>query len=716
MSVSEKQPFFSKLISNPKLFRVAILIITAALALLALVYPFTIRPYSFPLQAGDVAPQDILAPRNLSFQSEILTNQAQLEAEEKISLVYLPPDTAIARNQIDLLSKALDFIEITRLDPHSSTAQKVADLQAIEAMQLNENVIRLVLTADDETWNLVRTDSLRVLEQVMRNTIRDDRLRDAQRNVSAYVSFSLTEDQTDAVIALVTPYIVPNSLYSPELTNEAILQAVEAVKPAISTYLEGEKIVERGQIISPLVYEALVSFELVQPGSNPRTIIAALILVILGCAYLVFYFHYRQIPELEELNCVLMVSIFFILFLTGARLFDPANEFLLFLYPVSALALSIAFLYKRDISLGIIPVISIFAAFGMNHSTMLTVYYLLTSLIGVLVLGNGRRIASFFWAGLAVSATGIAVILAYQLLNTVIDWTEIFPLIGAAFMSGLASAGFTLLFQFVIAQLLGLTTPLRLIDLSRPDHPLLQYLLREIPGTYQHSLQVANLAEQAADVIGADSLLVRVGALYHDAGKAINPTYFIENQMPGMSNPHDNLDPQVSSQIITKHIRDGVYLAKKYRLPPRIQDFIREHHGTMITNYQYSIAVQNAGNDPQKVDSNKYRYPGPAPMSKETALLMLADNVEARARAILPKTEDELRELVRKTFEYMNTQGQLLNTELTLHDLYLIQESFIKTLRNTHHLRLKYPDLVTTEESENHIEKMTPTNGENLAS
>ena len=716
MSVSEKQPFFSKLISNPKLFRVAILIITAALALLALVYPFTIRPYSFPLQAGDVAPQDILAPRNLSFQSEILTNQAQLEAEEKISLVYLPPDTAIARNQIDLLSKALDFIEITRLDPHSSTAQKVADLQAIEAMKLNENVIRLVLTADDETWNLVRTDSLRVLEQVMRNTIRDDRLRDAQRNVSAYVSFSLTEEQTDAVIALVTPYIVPNSLYSPELTNEAILQAVEAVKPAISTYLEGEKIVERGQIISPLVYEALVSFELVQPGSNPRTIVAALILVILGCAYLVFYFHYRQIPDLEELNCVLMVSIFFILFLTGARLFDPANEFLLFLYPVSALALSIAFLYKRDISLGIIPVISIFAAFGMNHSTMLTVYYLLTSLIGVLVLGNGRRIASFFWAGLAVSATGIAVILAYQLLNTVIDWTEIFPLVGAAFMSGLASAGFTLLFQFVIAQLLGLTTPLRLIDLSRPDHPLLQYLLREIPGTYQHSLQVANLAEQAADVIGADSLLVRVGALYHDAGKAINPTYFIENQMPGMSNPHDNLDPQVSSQIITKHIRDGVYLAKKYRLPPRIQDFIREHHGTMITNYQYSIAVQNAGNDPQKVDSNKYRYPGPAPMSKETALLMLADNVEARARAILPKTEDELRELVRKTFDYMNSQGQLLNTELTLHDLYLIQESFIKTLRNTHHLRLKYPDLVTSEDSENHIEKMTPTNGENLAS
>ncbi|MEM5774826.1 MAG: HDIG domain-containing metalloprotein, partial [Anaerolineaceae bacterium] len=610
--------------------------------------------------------------RNLSFQSEILTKQAQEDAEEKISLVYLPPDTSITRGQIERLGKALTFIDITRLDAHASTAQKVADLKAAETMQLTEEIIRFVLNISDDSWNLIRTDALRVLEQVMRNTIRDDRLRDAQRNVSAYVSFSLTEDETDAVIALVTPFIVPNSLYSPELTNEAILQAVEAVKPVLSTYLEGEKVAERGQVITPLVYEALLAFELVQPNNNPRTVTAAIILVVLGAAYLVLYFHYRQIPEMEQLSCVLMVAIFFILFLTGVRLFDPANDFLIFLYPISAFGLSIAFLYKRDISLGLIPVISIFAAYGMNNGTMLIVYYLLTSLIGVLVLGNGRRIASFFWAGLAVSVTGVAVVFSYQLLGSVLDWKEVTPLASAAFLSGLIAAGFTLLFQFVFAQLLGLTTPLRLIDLSRPDHPLLQFLLREIPGTYQHSLQVANLAEQAAEVIGADSLMVRVGALYHDAGKAINPTYFIENQMPGMANPHDNLDPQVSSQIITKHIRDGVYLAKKHRLPPRIQDFIREHHGTMLTNYQYSIAVQNAGNDPQKVDSAKYRYPGPAPLSKETALLMLADNVEARARAILPKNEDELRELVKKTVDYMNSQGQLTNTDLTLHDLFLI--------------------------------------------
>ncbi|MCE5209449.1 MAG: HDIG domain-containing protein [Chloroflexi bacterium] len=664
---------------------------------MALIYPFVIRPYSYPLQIGDVAPQDILASKNLSFQSEILTKEAQSIAEKGISPVYLPTDTTIARNQIEKLNNTLDYIDIVRMDSFGTDVQKIADVQAVETLQLDSEVIQNILKTDDASWALIRADALQVLEQVMRNTIRDDRLRDAQRNVPAYVSFSLSENETDIVIDLVTPFIVPNSLYSEELTNEAILQAVQAVNPVISTYLEGEKIVERGQIISPIVYETLQAFELVQPNSSPRIIISASILVLLAAAYLILYFKYRQIAELQQLSCLLMICILFILFLTGVRLFDPADEFVLYLFPLSAFSLSIAFLYKRDISFGIIPVISIFAAYGMTNSLSLTIYYMLTSLIGVLVLGNGRRIASFFWAGLAVGISGIAVIVSFQLLNSGFDWVEIAPLLGAAFMSGLASAGFTLLFQFLFAQLLGLTTPLRLIDLSRPDHPLLQYLLREIPGTYQHSLQVANLAEQAADVIGADSLLVRVGALYHDAGKAINPTYFIENQMPGMTNPHDNLDPQVSSQIITKHIRDGIYLAKKYRLPVRIQDFIQEHHGTMLTNYQYSIAVQQAGNDPQKVDSDKYRYPGPSPLSKETALLMLADNVEARARAILPKNEEELRELIKKTIDYMNSQGQLSLTDLTLHDLYLIQESFVKTLRNTHHLRLQYPELVNSQ-------------------
>jgi putative nucleotidyltransferase with HDIG domain len=266
-------------------------------------------------------------------------------------------------------------------------------------------------------------------------------------------------------------------------------------------------------------------------------------------------------------------------------------------------------------------------------------------------------------------------------------------LVLAAFLNGAASAGMTLLLQYIFSQVLGLTTALRLLDILRPDHPLLQFILRYAPGTYQHSLQVSNLAEPAAEASGADALLVRVGAIYHDIGKAMNPSFFIENQVPGNINPHDDLDPSNSSKTIVHHIQDGLQLARKYDLPPRIQDFIREHHGTLITRYQYTKAVQAAGNNPELVNVDNFRYPGPPPRSKETALLMLADGCEARARSELPKNEDEMRVLVKNVIEFCQREGQLDNTTLTLRDLHLVQESFVKTLLNTHHPRIQYPEL-----------------------
>jgi hypothetical protein len=248
-----------------------------------------------------------------------------------------------------------------------------------------------------------------------------------------------------------------------------------------------------------------------------------------------------------------------------------------------------------------------------------------------------------------------------------------------------------LLLQYFLAQSLGLTTALQLIEISRPDFPLLQYFLRNAPGTYQHSLQVANLAEQAAEQIGADALLTRVGAMFHDAGKAMNPSFFIENQPHGAMNTHEDIDPAVAAAAIISHVNDGVVMARKHRLPRRIDDFILEHHGTMITRYQYNQALEAAGNDASKVDIEKFRYPGPRPRSRETALLMLADGAEARARAQRPQTDEDLRKVVLATIESAQKQGQLDNTLLTLRDLSIITESFINILRGTHHPRIAYP-------------------------
>jgi putative nucleotidyltransferase with HDIG domain len=231
-----------------------------------------------------------------------------------------------------------------------------------------------------------------------------------------------------------------------------------------------------------------------------------------------------------------------------------------------------------------------------------------------------------------------------------------------------------------------------LLEIARPDFPLLQEFLRKAPGTYQHSLHVANLAEQAAEKIGADALLTRVGAIYHDIGKtAADPSFFIENQVPGSIDTHGDLSPEEAAAAIRRHVKDGVALARKHRLPRRIDDFILEHHGTMLTQYQYTEAVERAGGDADKVDASQFRYPGPRPRSRETALLMLADAAEARSRAENPEGEEKLREIVRSVIERSERLGQLDNTQLTLHDLNLITESFVTTLRGTYHPRIQYP-------------------------
>jgi len=202
---------------------------------------------------------------------------------------------------------------------------------------------------------------------------------------------------------------------------------------------------------------------------------------------------------------------------------------------------------------------------------------------------------------------------------------------------------------------------------------------------------VANLAEQAAESIGADALLTRVGALFHDVGKAMNPTFFIENQAQGSINTHDDMEPVESSTAITQHVLDGIKLARKHRLPRRIDDFILEHHGSMLTRYQYSKAVEAAGDDESKVDPERFRYPGPRPRSRETALLMLADGTEARVRAGRPQNEEELVKIVHAAIEHVQSSGQLDNTQLTLSDLNKVTESFVTTLRGSYHPRIEYP-------------------------
>ena len=674
-----------------RMIQVILLILVSIISYGALILPVALRPAALPLQTGEVSPSDFQAPYSINYESKVRTEDARLAAENAVAAVYAPPDPSIARNQIERLRTSLQYITLVREDQTSSPEQKASDIASLSDVALKPQTIEKILTLPSARWDTIQQESLSVLEQVMRRAIRDQDLESVRRSIPSLVSLALNEEQAAGVSELVTAFVIPNSVYSADLTDAAKKSAREAVPPVMEEYKPGESIVVRGQIITPAQFESLLQFGLIKQASPWQDYAGAAALVVTVAIFINLYFSRRRLQFLLEARSLVVIALIFVLFVVSARMAIENRTVLPYAFPLPAVGLLIATLFGVEAGIVFSIAIALLASYGMPNILDLMPYYLVSSLIGVLVLGSARRVWTFFRAGMAIAGAGITMLLAFRVPFTPDDGIGLLQLAGAAIFCGLASASIALLLQYFLAQSLSLTTALQLNEISRPDFPLLQFFLRSAPGTYQHSLQVANLAEQAAELIGADGLLTRVGALFHDVGKAMNPTFFIENQASGSVNPHDALDPAESARIIKAHIHDGVALARRHRLPRRIDDFIREHHGTMIARYQYNKALEAAGGDASKVDIEQFRYPGPSPRSRETALLMLADGSEARARAESPQDQEGMRKIVLSTIEQAQKQGQLDNTQLTFRDLNTVTDAFVNVLRGTFHPRIMYP-------------------------
>ena len=686
-SPRELPRFFSRKALLPRL----VLVCVTILSYLSLIQPWSLRQTTLPLAVGDVASQDLSAPHDFQYVSKVQTDTARDTAERAVAPVYVLPDPSIARTQVTTLTGFLQSISSIRSDDSTSLEQKKAALILIPGFTLQPDLIDFMLGLPDSRWTLVSNEAFNVLVETMRNPVRTENLEAVRQSLTTLVSFSLTEREAALVVGLVSPLIMANSFYSPELTDSARQAARTAIQPVTRSFVTGQTVIARGQVVTPGDLEALTALGLIQPKNPLYSLLGAAALVLLLAGFTAFYFSTRQPATVTDLRSVLLFGFLFIIFLAGARISIPNRTIMPYLFPVPAFALLVAALFGMERGMVFGFLMSSLCAFGTPDALGLASYYTLSCFCGVMAMGQARRIAQFLYAALAIAVAGAAMIAAYRLPSMDTDWIGVVTLMGAALIMGIASAGLTLPLQFLLSQFIGLTTALQLLEISRPDSPLLNYFLQRAPGTYQHSLQVANLAEQAAERIHADPLLTKVGALFHDVGKAANPLFFVENQPPSQIDSHDDLEPQVSAQTIIRHVPDGLELARKHHLPRRLQDFISEHHGTLITRYQFNRAVQAADGDKSKVDLADFRYPGPAPRSKETALLMFADGVEARSRAERPATDDEVRTLVHSVIENRQKDGQLDDAPLSQHDLALIIESFVSTLRVAYHPRLEYP-------------------------
>lgn len=667
-----------------------ILLLAVAGVVLALSLPNFSSQSGVVLEVNDVGTQDILAPLDHSYTSEVLTNTARDEAASSVGDLYDPPDGRIARQQVEQVRGVLDYIETVRNDEHATNNQRLSDMAAIVDVRLDSITAQKILDLPELRWQVVRLEAINVLEQVLRSEIREDEIEEARRAIPALVGITLSEEQANLVVVLATPFVAPNSKFNLEATQTAREAARRNVAGVVNNYVAGETIVGRGEVVSALHIEALQEFGLLRtPEPWSEVAIRTIFVSILGSLFVLYMIKIN--PEhLQDIRLLVTFAIMIIASAFAMQFMIPGRTILPYIFPAALLPLILATLVGPGAGIVFAILTGALAGFLASRGLELALYFMLSGSLAALVIGRAERLGSFFWAGLSAAIGAIAIVVVFRFPDPGTDLFGTASLLAAAVVSGLLSAslGFGLL--LLIGNILGITTSLQLIELGRPDHPLLQMILRKAPGTYQHSLQVANLAEQAARICNANPLLTRVGAMYHDAGKSLRPQYYIENQVPGQ-NVHEQLDPTTSAGVIIEHVRAGLELAQKYRLPENIRDFIAEHHGTLETSYQYQKALDAANGDESKVDRSDFLYPGPKPQSKESALLMLADGSEAKARAESPKNKKEIDKIVRWVIENRLEQNQLDHVDLTLKDLDSIRRSFVNTLKAIYHPRITYP-------------------------
>lgn len=644
------------------------------------------------LEVGDIATEDIRAPFNWGYESDVLTERERQLAIENTPPVFDPPDFNVARQQVQLAREILDYINNVQRDQFGTRAQRIEDIQAITALTLDDAISGAILDMSEEAWRAIDAEIISVLERVMRGEIREDDIPTVRLQLPVQVSVRFSGADLEIIVAIAEDLIRPNTFPNSDATEDAGVAAAERVDPISRVFERGQIVVREGTRIEAVDLEALAQFGLIDTGERgfpevTRAFLASVILVIISGLFIA-----RFSPELyDDLRFLMLLGALFLLVLLGARFFSGDDQ--IYIYPSAALALLLVALSGPEIA--VIGMIGLAFLMGLMSANALETTWLVVvgGIIGALTLRRSERLDSYFLVGVLIALANTVVVTIFNLeaLEGTEEASGFGLLLIYTLMSGIFSAAVALAGMYAVTLLFNLPTSLKLVELSQPSQPLLQRLLREAPGTYTHSLQVANLSEQAANTIGANAELVRVAALYHDIGKMLNPAFFVENQADQV-NPHDVLnDPYRSADIIISHVTDGARLARQYRLPARIRDFISEHHGTTQVSYFYRQAVAQAGEDADEVDLDEFTYPGPVPQSRETAIMMLADNAESTVRARKPTSKQEISEIIQGIIDNRMREGQLDESGLTSSDIKAIRDIFVDMLQAIFHPRINYP-------------------------
>ncbi|NRD80798.1 HD family phosphohydrolase [Bacillus sp. BRMEA1] len=677
-----------------------------------------VRPEKLNIKLFSVADKTIRSPGTVEDKKS--TEEKRKEARDQVQDVYALKKE-YTQNRVDLITSIFqaaaevndELAEDLKKETESSqdkavnTAPSVSDkvtklkgkLTTTVTKDLSNQVFTALVQASNSELSIAKDLTVTAINHVMSQKISADDVENAKKRVEEELKYStLSDELRQASIELGRYAVIQNEFYDPQATEELRRQAAESVEPV--KILQGQVIVEEGELINQEIYQQLKLVGLLNTEKTYKPFIGLMVLISIIVSAIYYYFYQMKSQPEKRHTFLLLYGIIFIFSIILMKMISMLQIInfsgIGYLFPAAMAGILIKITIDERLAILTSIILAVCGSIMFNEGVTGSlnfsegIYVLFSAFAGILFLSKQNRRSKILQAGLFVTLINILTLAAVMFLpNGQYSGIEYGYYLITALVSGIGSAVLTIgLLPFFEASF-GILSTMRLIELSNPNHPLLRKILMEAPGTYHHSVMVANLAESACEAIGANGLLARVGSYYHDIGKTKRPNFFIENQLH-LDNPHDRLPPDKSASIIVAHVTDGAAILKKYHMPKEIIDIAEQHHGTTLLKYFYHKVLQL---NPEAGEED-FRYPGPKAHSKESAVVGIADSVEAAVRSMSKPTPEGIEALVKKIVDERLQDGQLNECDLTMKEIEIVTHTLCETLKGIFHSRIEYPEII----------------------
>ena len=664
---------------------------------------------TYDIQAFQLAPETIRAVKTI--EDSVKTEEERANAAAAVESVYIFQDE-VSEHRVSLVSSIFDILNDVRAE---NDKRKEKEKRSIEEqikylreklkeitdsqsqLVFTDNQLEALLTENNVNLSLAKSFLLKEVETTLQSPIRTDDLSRVKNELEAKIRqhTAIEESILPVIVMIGRGAIIETEILDEEKTKEKIVQARDEVEP--TRILQGQIIVQEGELIDREVYRQLELLGLLKSHSSTKPVLGLAILIVLQMAFLFVLFE-RSKQSIEKKRQELFVtaivySVSVILMKLLSLLSDDFDATIAFLYPTALATMLVRLLVneKAAILVTILTAASAGVLFQEGFAAVLqmdiALYIVFGGLSSVFFIRSMEKRSHLLKTCTLVMIVNLAFI-AFYLLMSQSDYQllELLFYAIAGIVSGMLSGALTMGLLPFFESAFGLLSTMKLIELSNPNHPLLKKLLTETPGTYHHSVMVANLAEAACEAIGADGLLARVACYYHDVGKTRRPAFFIENQMSGI-NPHDSLSSERSAEIIISHTTDGAALLEKYKMPKEIVDIALQHHGTSTIKF----FLHKAKEEGEEIDESRFSYPGPKPQTKEAAVINIADSVEAAVRSMKHPNPEKIQQLVHTIIQSRVQEHQFDECDVSIKELKTIEKVLCETLNGMFHTRIEYP-------------------------